>query len=67
MAIVLAGGRGARLAQLTDRRARPAVSFDGTFRIIDFVLSNCGNSGLRRIGVCTQYKAQSLINHLQRG
>jgi glucose-1-phosphate adenylyltransferase len=67
MAIVLAGGRGTRLAQLTDWRAKPAVSFGGTFRIIDFVLSNCVNSGLRRIGVCTQYKAQSLINHLQRG
>jgi len=67
IAIVLAGGRGTRLAQLTDWRAKPAVSFGGTFRIIDFVLSNCVNSGLRRIGVCTQYKAQSLINHLQRG
>jgi len=65
-AIVLAGGRGTRLAQLTDWRAKPAVSFGGSFRIIDFVLSNCVNSGLRRIGVCTQYKAQSLINHLQR-
>ena len=66
MAIVLAGGRGTRLAQLTDWRAKPAVSFGGGYRIIDFALSNCVNSGLRRIGVCTQYKAQSLIGHLQR-
>jgi glucose-1-phosphate adenylyltransferase len=66
MAIVLAGGRGTRLAQLTDWRAKPAVSFGGTYRIIDFALSNCVNSGLRRIGVCTQYKAQSLIGHIQR-
>ena len=66
MAIVLAGGRGTRLAQLTDWRAKPAVSFGGTYRIIDFTLSNCVNSGLRRIGVCTQYKAQSLIGHIQR-
>jgi len=66
MAIVLAGGRGTRLAQLTDWRAKPAVSFGGSYRIIDFTLSNCVNSGLRRIGVCTQYKAQSLIGHLQR-
>ncbi len=66
MAIVLAGGRGTRLAQLTDWRAKPAVSFGGAYRIIDFALSNCVNSGLRRIGVCTQYKAQSLIGHLQR-
>jgi glucose-1-phosphate adenylyltransferase len=64
---VLAGGRGSRLAELTDWRAKPAVSFGGKFRIIDFALSNCVNSGLRRIGVCTQYKAQSLIGHLQRG
>ncbi len=66
MAIVLAGGRGTRLGQLTDWRAKPAVSFGGSYRIIDFTLSNCVNSGLRRIGVCTQYKAQSLIGHLQR-
>ena len=66
MAIVLAGGRGTRLARLTDWRAKPAVSFGGSYRIIDFALSNCVNSGLRRIGVCTQYKAQSLIGHLQR-
>jgi glucose-1-phosphate adenylyltransferase len=66
MAIVLAGGRGTRLAQLTDWRAKPAVSFGGAYRIIDFALSNCVNSGLRRIGVCTQYKAQSLIGHLHR-
>lgn len=67
LALVLAGGRGSRLAELTDWRAKPAVWFGGKFRIIDFALSNCVNSGLRRIGVCTQYKAQSLIGHLQRG
>jgi glucose-1-phosphate adenylyltransferase len=66
MAIVLAGGRGTRLGELTDWRAKPAVSFGGSYRIIDFALSNCVNSGLRRVGVCTQYKAQSLIGHLQR-
>ncbi len=66
-ALVLAGGRGTRLKQLTDFRAKPAVPFGGKFRIIDFTLSNCVNAGLRRIGVATQYKAQSLIRHLQRG
>ncbi|PJA56367.1 MAG: glucose-1-phosphate adenylyltransferase, partial [Rhodocyclales bacterium CG_4_9_14_3_um_filter_68_10] len=66
-ALVLAGGRGARLRQLTDWRAKPAVPFGGKFRVIDFTLSNCVNSGVRRIGVATQYKAQSLIHHLQRG
>jgi len=66
-AMVLAGGRGSRLMQLTDYRAKPAVPFGGKFRIIDFTLSNCVNSGIRRIGVATQYKAQSLIQHLQRG
>jgi glucose-1-phosphate adenylyltransferase len=66
-ALVLAGGRGSRLKQLTDFRAKPAVPFGGKFRIIDFTLSNCVNAGLRRIGVATQYKAQSLIRHLQRG
>ncbi|GAB4170304.1 MAG: glucose-1-phosphate adenylyltransferase [Rhodocyclaceae bacterium] len=66
-ALVLAGGRGMRLKQLTDWRAKPAVPFGGKFRIIDFTLSNCVNSGVRRIGVATQYKAQSLIHHLQRG
>jgi len=65
-AIVLAGGRGKRLMQLTDRRSKPAVPFGGKFRIIDFTLSNCVNSGIRQIGVATQYKAQSLIHHLQR-
>ena len=64
-AIVLAGGRGSRLMQLTDWRAKPAVPFGGKFRIIDFALSNCVNSGIRRIGVATQYKAQSLIRHIQ--
>jgi len=67
LALVLAGGRGSRLMQLTDWRAKPAVPFGGKFRIIDFVLSNCVNSGIRRIGVVTQYKAQSLIRHIQRG
>jgi len=66
-AIVLAGGRGSRLAQLTDHRAKPAVPFAGKFQIIDFALSNCVNSGLRRVGVLTQYKAQSLIRHVERG
>ena len=67
VAIVLAGGRGSRLGPLTDWRAKPAVPFGGKFRIIDFTLSNCVNSGIRRIGICTQYKAQSLIRHVQRG
>ncbi len=67
MAYVLAGGRGTRLEELTDRRAKPAVYFGGKSRIIDFALSNALNSGIRRIGVATQYKAHSLIRHLQRG
>ena len=67
MALILAGGRGSRLKQLTDTRCKPAVYFGGHFRIIDFVLSNCMNSGLRRIGVLTQYKSHSLLRHLQRG
>ncbi len=67
MAYVLAGGRGSRLYELTDRRAKPAVYFGGKTRIIDFALSNAMNSGIRRIGVATQYKAHSLIRHLQRG
>lgn len=67
LALILAGGRGARLRQLTDWRAKPAVPFGGKFRIIDFPLSNCINSGIRRIGVVTQYKAHSLIRHIQRG
>ena len=67
MAFVLAGGRGSRLMELTDRRAKPAVFFGGKTRIIDFALSNALNSGIRRIGVATQYKAHSLIRHLTRG
>ena len=67
MAYVLAGGRGSRLKELTDVRAKPAVYFGGKTRIIDFALSNALNSGIRRIGVATQYKAHSLIRHLQRG
>lgn len=67
IALVLAGGRGSRLKQLTDRRAKPAVYFGGKFRIVDFALSNCVNSGIRRIGVITQYKSHSLLRHLQRG
>lgn len=67
IALVLAGGRGSRLKQLTDRRAKPAVFFGGKFRIIDFALSNCLNSGIRRIAVVTQYKSHSLMRHLQSG
>ncbi len=67
LALILAGGRGSRLGPMTLWRAKPAVSFGGKFRIIDFPLSNCVNSGIRRIGVLTQYKAHSLIRHIQRG
>ncbi|MBL0141113.1 MAG: glucose-1-phosphate adenylyltransferase [Betaproteobacteria bacterium] len=67
MAYVLAGGRGTRLMELTDRRAKPAVYFGGKSRIVDFALSNAINSGIRRLAVATQYKAHSLIRHLQRG
>src|SRR5580765_5648607 len=67
VALVLAGGRGSRLHHLTARRAKPAVYFGGKFRIIDFPLSNSLNSGIRRIGVITQYKSHSLLRHLQRG
>ncbi|PID43250.1 MAG: glucose-1-phosphate adenylyltransferase [Gammaproteobacteria bacterium] len=67
MALVLAGGRGSRLHELTAWRAKPAVYFGGKFRIVDFPLSNCINSGIRRIGVLTQYKAHSLIRHLVNG
>lgn len=66
-AMVLAGGRGKRLGPLTDRRAKPAVPFAGKLKIIDFALSNCVSSGIRHIGVLTQYKAQSLIRHIERG
>ncbi len=66
-AIILAGGRGSRLKQLTDFRSKPAVPFAGKFRIIDFTLSNCVNSGIRRIGVATQYQSHGLIHHIQRG
>ena len=67
LALILAGGRGSRLRQLTDNQSKPAVPFGGKFRIIDFPLSNCINSGIRRIGVLTQYRAHTLIKHLQRG
>ena len=67
MAYVLAGGRGSRLMEMTDKRAKPAVPFGCKSRIIDFALSNALNSGIRRIGVATQYKAHSLIRHMQRG
>ncbi|HET8700291.1 MAG TPA: glucose-1-phosphate adenylyltransferase [Nitrococcus sp.] len=67
LAIILAGGRGGRLANLTDWRTKPAIPFGGKFRLIDFPLSNCINSGIRRVQVITQYKAHSLIQHLQRG
>ncbi len=67
LALILAGGRGSRLKQLTQWRSKPAVPFGGKFRIIDFPLSNCINSGIRRIGILTQYKAHSLLLHIQRG
>ncbi len=67
LALILAGGRGARLHELTTWRAKPSLYFGGKFRIIDFALSNCINSGVRRIGVLTQYKAHSLIRHLAHG
>jgi glucose-1-phosphate adenylyltransferase len=67
LALILAGGRGSRLKQMTQWRAKPAVPFGGKFRIIDFPLSNCMNSGIRRVGVLTQYKSHSLIQHIQRG
>ncbi|MDP2760194.1 MAG: glucose-1-phosphate adenylyltransferase [Sideroxyarcus sp.] len=67
VALVLAGGRGSRLHNMTDWNAKPAVQFGGKFRIIDFPLSNCMNSGIRRIGVVTQYKAHTLIEHIQKG
>jgi len=67
LGLILAGGRGTRLGPLTDWRTKPAVPFGGKFRIIDFSLSNCVNSGIRRVGICTQYKSQSLIRHVQRG
>ncbi|MFZ9642615.1 MAG: glucose-1-phosphate adenylyltransferase [Candidatus Methylopumilus sp.] len=67
VALILAGGRGSRLKDLTDLRAKPAVPFGGKFRIIDFPLSNCINSGIRRVGVATQYKSHSLMQHIQRG
>ena len=66
-ALILAGGRGSRLHELTDWRAKPALYFGGKFRLIDFPLSNCVNSGIRRIGVLTQYKSHSLVRHLVRG
>ena len=67
MAFVPAGGRGSRLKELTDRRAKPAVYFGGKTRIIDFALSNALNSGIRKMAIATQYKAHSLIRHVQRG
>ncbi|MBL1262887.1 glucose-1-phosphate adenylyltransferase [Candidatus Methylomicrobium oryzae] len=67
IALILAGGRGSRLMNMTDWRAKPAVPFGGKFRIIDFPLSNCVNSGIRKIGILTQYKADSLIRHIQLG
>lgn len=67
LALVLAGGKGTRLGALTHRRVKPAVPFGGRFRLIDFPLSNCVNSGIRRIGVLTQYKSHSLIKHIQQG
>ena len=67
LALIMAGGRGSRLQQLTLFRSKPAVHFGGKYRIIDFTLSNCINSGIRKVGVLTQYKSHSLIQHLQSG
>jgi glucose-1-phosphate adenylyltransferase len=67
LAVIMAGGRGERLKHLTENRCKPATPFGGKFRIIDFVLSNCVNSGIRQVSVLTQYKAHSLIQHIQRG
>ena len=67
LALVLAGGRGSRLGVLTDWRTKPAVPFGGKFRIVDFTLSNCLNSGIRRISLLTQYKSHALIQHLMQG
>ena len=67
MAMIMAGGRGSRLEDLTAVRAKPATPFGGKFRIIDFPLSNCVNSGIRQVFILTQYKAHSLIQHIQRG
>jgi glucose-1-phosphate adenylyltransferase len=67
LALILAGGKGSRLCELTQYQAKPAIHFGGRFRVIDFPLSNCINSGIRQIGVMTQYKAYSLIRHLSRG
>src|SRR3974390_3131823 len=67
LGVTMAGGRGERLRDLTTNRCKPATPFGGKFRIIDFVLSNCVNSGIRQISILTQYKAQSLIQHVQHG
>lgn len=67
LALILAGGRGSRLHELTSWRAKPAVPFGGKFRIIDFPLSNCVNSGIRQVGILTQYRSHSLIRHIQKG
>ena len=64
LVLILAGGRGSRLHELTDKRAKPALYFGGNRRIIDFALSNCSNSGLNRVGVVTQYAAHSLLRHI---
>ena len=67
IALVLAGGRGSRLKELTAHRSKPSLYFGGKYRIVDFTLSNCVNSGLRRIAILTQYKSHSLLSHVQRG
>ena len=67
LAVILAGGRGSRLKHLTDKRSKPAIPIAGKFKIIDFPLSNCLNSGIRRIGVATQYRSHTLNQHVQRG
>ncbi len=67
LAVVMAGGRGTRLNQLTAKHSKPAVPFGGIYRIIDFTLSNCINSGIHKIDILTQYRAHSLIQHVERG
>ena len=66
IALILAGGKGSRLKQLTEERAKPVVPFGGNYKIIDFTLSNCMNSGIRRVNVLTQYKSSELLAHVQK-
>ena len=67
LALVLAGGKGTRLKELTEHQSKPALHFGGKLRVIDFTLSNCVNSGIRQIGIATQYKSHSLLRHLSQG